>query len=76
MTPAPTSLPAAPTVEFHDVRLALGARTVLAGVNLQIGAREFVGVLGPNGAGKTTLMRAVLPRRACGSAGGISLPAC
>ena len=47
-------------IEFRDVRLALGRRTILAGVSLEIGAREFVGVLGPNGAGKTTLMRAVL----------------
>ena len=47
-------------IEFSDVHLALGGRTVLAGVSLEIGAREFVGVLGPNGAGKTTLMRAIL----------------
>ncbi|HJU17748.1 MAG TPA: ATP-binding cassette domain-containing protein [Stellaceae bacterium] len=47
-------------IAFCDVSLSLGGRAVLAGVNLAIGAREFVGVLGPNGAGKTTLMRAVL----------------
>ena len=47
-------------VEFRGVHLDLGGRPILSGVNLDIGAREFVGVLGPNGAGKTTLMRAVL----------------
>ncbi|MBV8614068.1 MAG: ABC transporter ATP-binding protein [Acetobacteraceae bacterium] len=47
-------------VEFRDVCLTLGGRAVLAGVSLDIAAREFVGVLGPNGAGKTTLMRAIL----------------
>jgi len=47
-------------IELHDVRLELGSRTVLAGVSLEIGASEFIGVLGPNGAGKTTLMRAIL----------------
>jgi zinc/manganese transport system ATP-binding protein len=47
-------------ITFRDVRLELGGCVILAGVNLDIGACEFVGVLGPNGAGKTTLMRAVL----------------
>ncbi len=47
-------------IEFRDVRLTLGGRAILAGVTLDIGSREFVGVLGPNGAGKTTLMRAAL----------------
>jgi len=47
-------------IEFRGVHLDLGGRPILSGVNLDIGAREFVGVLGPNGAGKTTLMRAVL----------------
>ncbi len=53
-----TALAAA--VAFHGVRVALGGRTVLDGVDLAVQAGEFVGVLGPNGAGKTTLMRAVL----------------
>jgi len=47
-------------IELRDVRLALGGRIILDGVNLDIAACEFVGVLGPNGSGKTTLMRAVL----------------
>ncbi len=54
-------------IALRDVRLELGGQPILAGVSLEIGAREFVGVLGPNGAGKTTLMRAILglvtPRR-------------
>jgi len=48
------------TLEFQDVTLTLGRRTVLGGVDLAIDAGEFIGVLGANGAGKTTLMRAAL----------------
>ena len=48
------------TIEFRGVHLVLEGRPILSGVNLDIGACEFIGVLGPNGAGKTTLMRAVL----------------
>jgi len=47
-------------IGFRDVRLDLGGRLILADVNLDLDACEFVGVLGPNGAGKTTLMRAIL----------------
>lgn len=47
-------------IEFCGVTLRLGGRDVLAGINLDIAAGEFVGVFGPNGSGKTTLMRAIL----------------
>jgi zinc/manganese transport system ATP-binding protein len=47
-------------VELADVTLALGGRTILAGVTFAIEDNEFVGVLGPNGSGKTTLLRAIL----------------
>jgi zinc/manganese transport system ATP-binding protein len=47
-------------IEFRDLSLARGSRVILADVNLEIAATEFVGVLGPNGSGKTTLMRAIL----------------
>jgi zinc/manganese transport system ATP-binding protein len=47
-------------IEFHDVRLALGARLVLDHVDLSVPSGEFVGLLGPNGSGKTTLLRSIL----------------
>jgi len=49
-----------PAAVFSGVRLALGGRTILSGIDLALQAREFVGLLGPNGAGKTTLLRAML----------------
>jgi iron(III) transport system ATP-binding protein len=49
-----------------------GATTVLDGVDLDIGAQEFVCLLGPSGCGKTTLLR-VLCGIESASAGHISL---
>ncbi len=42
-------------VENGAVRI--GARPILDGVTLSVGAGAFVGLVGPNGAGKTTLLR-------------------
>ena len=49
-----------PRLEYRDVDLGYGRRTVLSGVGLALGPRERVAVLGPNGAGKSTLLRAAV----------------
>lgn len=51
------------TIEFHDVDVARGSRTVLHGIELTIGAGRIVGLVGPNGSGKSTLLRTLFTGR-------------
>jgi ABC-type cobalamin/Fe3+-siderophores transport system ATPase subunit len=43
----------------RDVRIDIAGRTLLAGIDAEIRAGEFVAVLGANGVGKTTFLRAL-----------------
>jgi heme exporter protein A len=65
-------------IELRGLRRDFGERTALAGVSLELAARETLVVLGPNGAGKTTLLRilATLLRPSGGEVGvlGCALP--
>lgn len=47
-------------LKVRDVRVQLGARTVLDGVDLTVEPGMVTGLIGPNGAGKSTLLRAIL----------------
>jgi iron complex transport system ATP-binding protein len=46
-------------ISLHDVRVELGGRTVLRGVDLEIIPGKVLGLIGPNGAGKSTLLHVV-----------------
>jgi branched-chain amino acid transport system ATP-binding protein len=46
-------------LEIEALRAGYGAVPVLNGVNVRVGAGEFIAIVGPNGAGKTTLFKAI-----------------
>ncbi|MEK6650306.1 MAG: metal ABC transporter ATP-binding protein [Bacteroidota bacterium] len=47
-------------IEFKDVSLGYGTRTIISGVSFLVCAGDFLGIVGPNGSGKTTILRALL----------------
>lgn len=50
---------AAPSIRVRGLQKRFGARTALAGLDLELAGPQLVGVVGPDGAGKTTLLRAL-----------------
>ena len=48
-----------PVIELEDLRVRIGKREILRGLNLELKGRT-VGLLGPNGAGKSTLINTLL----------------
>ena len=61
--------PAGPQVlEADGIRLAFGAREVLAGVYLRVQTGQIVGLLGRNGSGKSVLLQTVFGARAVADA--------
>jgi ABC-2 type transport system ATP-binding protein len=49
----------APVIELEDLRVRIGKREILHGLNLELRS-STVGLLGPNGAGKSTLINTLL----------------
>ncbi|MEU7382362.1 MULTISPECIES: ABC transporter ATP-binding protein [unclassified Streptomyces] len=55
MTPAP-----APLLTVRDLRVVIGGRHILHGVDLEVASSGTTALLGRNGAGKTTTVRGIL----------------
>ena len=47
-------------IRLRDAAARVGGRNLWSGLDLSVGAGEFVAVLGPNGAGKSTLIKILL----------------
>jgi zinc/manganese transport system ATP-binding protein len=59
----PTASPATalePVITLRDAGVRVGGRSLWSGVNVSVGAGEFVAVLGPNGVGKSTMVKVIL----------------
>lgn len=57
-TPAPS--PKSPLISARALTFARAGRTLLEGIDFDVGPKEIVTIIGPNGAGKTTLVRLLL----------------
>ena len=44
-------------IRCNDIYKSFSGKTVLSGIDFEIGDGEIFGLLGPSGAGKTTLIR-------------------
>ncbi len=49
-----------PLIKLSDVSIGYGGRPLVAGINLDVEAGDFLGLVGPNGAGKSTLLKVIL----------------
>jgi ABC-type sugar transport system ATPase subunit len=47
-------------IRVAGLSVVRGGRTIIPGLDVEVGAGSVVGLLGPSGSGKTTLMRAIV----------------
>ena len=47
-------------IKIQDLHFSYGNPVILEDIQLDIKAKEFIGMVGPNGSGKTTLLKIIL----------------
>lgn len=47
-------------LSIKDLRVTIGSKMILRGVNLEVAQGQIIGYIGPNGAGKSTTIKAIL----------------
>lgn len=56
-TPTPTAAVRGETLQIQGLRIELGGKRILDGIDFEVRAGEVVGLIGRNGVGKTTLLK-------------------
>lgn len=57
LTQSKHGLRPAPAITLRDIKLRIGDRQIIDGIDLDLPAKSFTCVIGPSGCGKTTLLR-------------------
>lgn len=46
-------------IKTEGVKLSIGNKNILKGIDINVENKEFVGIIGPNGSGKSTLLKCI-----------------
>lgn len=44
-------------IKAEDIKVNIGEKNILKGINLDVDNKEFIGIIGPNGSGKSTFLK-------------------
>ena len=44
-------------IKTEDIKVKIGKKDILKGINIDVKDKEFIGIIGPNGSGKSTFLK-------------------
>ena len=44
-------------IKTEDIKVKIGKKDILKGINIDVENKEFIGIIGPNGSGKSTFLK-------------------